>query len=242
MIRTTGCIRYAAMRRVPTAAGSQHDAFVAVLLSAAGSSATLAQRRHLLGGDAKNPYTVLGIKQGSSKEEIKKAYRVMARKHHPDAPGGSHEKFQEISTAYEQIKTGVWIQKGDGSSGDSAADSGNRYSKFRYTTRGHKGKVSYDDFYAEMHGGGAKKGMDFDEEEEGSAGGKRRTNPLGANEKLVQAWFRVIVAWTIIFCTLRVVLFLCFPPKHQSTPKKPLPEKPRKPPPPKPISSQPVLA
>eukprot|EP00331_Platyophrya_macrostoma_P002919 CAMPEP_0176427340 /NCGR_PEP_ID=MMETSP0127-20121128/12492_1 /TAXON_ID=938130 /ORGANISM="Platyophrya macrostoma, Strain WH" /LENGTH=241 /DNA_ID=CAMNT_0017808805 /DNA_START=189 /DNA_END=914 /DNA_ORIENTATION=+ len=241
MIRTTGCIRLA-MRRVPTASGASHDAFIAALLgSTSSSTATLSQRRHLLGGgDSKNPYTVLGIKQGASKEEIKKAYRVMARKHHPDAPGGSHEKFQEISQAYEQIKTGVWVQKGDGSGGDGAADNNNRYSKFRYTTRGHKGKVSYDDFYAEMHGGGTKKGMDFDDDE--TPDGKKRANPLGANEKLVQAWFRVIVAWTIIFVTLRVVLFLSFPPKHQSTPKKPLPEKPRKPAPPKPISSQPVLA
>lgn len=205
------------------------------------AAAAALQHRTFISGDKKNPYTILGLKQGASKDQIKKAYRVLARKHHPDA-GGSHETFQEIQQAYEQIKSGVWIQKGgDGSSGE-AASSGSRYTNFRYTTRGTKGKVSYDDFYAEMHGGGKKKGFDFDEEEaDPDAKKKARRNPMAGNENLVQAWFRVILAWTAIFCTLRVVLFLCFPPKHHHSPKKPLPEKPRRPPPPKPIA-QPVVA
>lgn len=205
-------------------------------------SATTAQQRYFIKGDSKNPYTILGIKQGCSKADIKKAYRVMARKHHPDL-GGSHEKFQEIQAAYEQIKTGVWVQKGgDGSGGDGAANAGNRYSNFRYTTRGHKSKVTYDDFYAEMHGGGQKKGMDFDDDEPSEAAKKARRNPMAGNEKLVQAWFRVIMVWTALFCTMRIVLFLCFPPKHHATPKKALPDKPRKPPPPKALASQPVIA
>lgn len=211
--------------------------------SAAAALAMLTQHRCLLGGDSKNPYTILGIKQGATKEQIKKAHRVMARKHHPDAPGGSHEKFQEIQNAYEEIKTGVWVQKNAGGGGDGAANSGNRYSNFRYTTRGHKSKVTYDDFYAEMHGGGKKKNSDFDDEDlDLDAKKKARRNPMAGNERLVQAWFRVIVIWTAIFCTMRVTLFLLFPPKHHTTPKKPLPEKPRKPLPPKPLSTQPVLA
>lgn len=58
-----------------------------------------------------NPYEILGIAPGSSEEEIKKAYRDLAKKWHPDANGGdkaSEEKFKEISAAYELLKKGNW--------------------------------------------------------------------------------------------------------------------------------------
>jgi curved DNA-binding protein len=45
-------------------------------------------------------YSTLGLKRGASDEEIKKAYRSMAMKHHPDR-GGEEKKFKEISQAYE---------------------------------------------------------------------------------------------------------------------------------------------
>ena len=45
-------------------------------------------------------YSTLGLKRGASDEEIKKAYRSMAMKHHPDR-GGDEKKFKEISQAYE---------------------------------------------------------------------------------------------------------------------------------------------
>ncbi|MEX2032969.1 MAG: DnaJ C-terminal domain-containing protein [Candidatus Colwellbacteria bacterium] len=46
-------------------------------------------------------YDILGIKKTASKEEIKKAYRSLAHKHHPDRPGGSAERFKEVSEAYQ---------------------------------------------------------------------------------------------------------------------------------------------
>ena len=51
-----------------------------------------------------NPYEVLGVSQDASKEEIKKAYRKLAMKYHPDK-GGDPLKFQEISNAYEELTT-----------------------------------------------------------------------------------------------------------------------------------------
>jgi curved DNA-binding protein len=45
-------------------------------------------------------YQTLGLKRGASPEEIKKAYRSMAMKHHPDR-GGDEKKFKDISAAYE---------------------------------------------------------------------------------------------------------------------------------------------
>jgi len=52
---------------------------------------------------AKDYYQVLGINKGASKEEIKRAFRKMARKYHPDVnpdESKSGEKFKEINEAY----------------------------------------------------------------------------------------------------------------------------------------------
>jgi len=50
-------------------------------------------------------YEILGIEKGADERSIKKAYRKLARKHHPDASNESPEiaekKFKEISEAYE---------------------------------------------------------------------------------------------------------------------------------------------
>ena len=47
-------------------------------------------------------YSTLGLKRGASDAEIKKAYRSMAMKHHPDR-GGDQARFKEIATAYETL-------------------------------------------------------------------------------------------------------------------------------------------
>lgn len=49
-----------------------------------------------------NYYDLLGVKKEATAEEIKKAFRKLARKHHPDA-GGDEEKFKEINGAYEVL-------------------------------------------------------------------------------------------------------------------------------------------
>ncbi len=51
----------------------------------------------------KDPYKVLNLKPGATEEEIKKAYKILAKKHHPDLNKGSkeaEEKFKEINEAY----------------------------------------------------------------------------------------------------------------------------------------------
>jgi len=49
---------------------------------------------------AKDYYKILGIEKGASKEDIKKAFRVLAHKYHPDKKGGNETKFKEASEAY----------------------------------------------------------------------------------------------------------------------------------------------
>jgi DnaJ family protein A protein 2 len=51
--------------------------------------------------DSTRFYTILGVGKDASSEEIRKAYRKLAAKLHPDKEGGSQEKFQELQAAYE---------------------------------------------------------------------------------------------------------------------------------------------
>ena len=50
-----------------------------------------------------NYYKVLGIDKTASKKEIRSAYIAKAKEAHPDADGGSDEKFKEIKTAYDVL-------------------------------------------------------------------------------------------------------------------------------------------
>src|SRR5215470_16768239 len=54
----------------------------------------------------RDPYDVLGVTKTASEADIKKAFRGLAKKYHPDTKGGdaaAQKKFQEISAAYDIV-------------------------------------------------------------------------------------------------------------------------------------------
>src|SRR3954467_12228840 len=53
----------------------------------------------------KDYYKTLGLERGASEDDIKKAFRKLARKYHPDVSkeANAKEKFQEVSEAYETL-------------------------------------------------------------------------------------------------------------------------------------------
>src|SRR5919108_781955 len=51
----------------------------------------------------KDYYKVLGVPESAGEKEITRAYRKLAKQHHPDAGGGSEERFKEVSAAYEVL-------------------------------------------------------------------------------------------------------------------------------------------
>ena len=54
----------------------------------------------------KDLYAVLGVSRRASDDDIRKAYRKLARKHHPDVNPGdkaAEERFKDISTAYDVL-------------------------------------------------------------------------------------------------------------------------------------------
>lgn len=100
----------------------------------------------------RDPYEVLGVSRSASEDEIKKAYKVLSRKYHPDAninnpnKDQAEEKFKEIQQAYQQIMKerteGYSYQSGGNHSG--YGNTGSSYGNGQGT--GYGGFGGYGDF------------------------------------------------------------------------------------------------
>lgn len=118
-----------------------------------------------MAAEKRDYYEVLGVDKSASEDEIKRAYKKMARKYHPDLNPGdktAEEKFKEVNEAYEVL---------------SDADK-----KARYDQYGHAGVDP--NFGAGGFGGGFDGNFDFGDLGDifgsffgGGFGGGRRTNP-----------------------------------------------------------------
>jgi molecular chaperone DnaJ len=113
---------------------------------------------------AKDYYGILGVAKNASEDEIKKAYRKLAHKHHPDKSGGDEAKFKEASEAYRVLsdkqKRAQYDQFGqafDGNAGggfggdDFASKAGQ--SGFDFNFGG-----GFEDIFSDMFGSGGRGG------------------------------------------------------------------------------------
>lgn len=92
-------------------------------------------------------YSILGVAKNASQDEIKKAYRKLASKHHPDK-GGDTRKFQEIQSAYETLSDPIKRQEYDNP--QPQGPNFGAYSHFGNTP---------EDIFAQMFGGGSPFGF-----------------------------------------------------------------------------------
>ncbi|MFX1571755.1 MAG: DnaJ C-terminal domain-containing protein [Promethearchaeota archaeon] len=119
----------------------------------------------------KDYYNILGIDKNASKDEIKRAFRKMARKYHPDVNPNEHksgEKFKEINEAYRilnddkkrEMYDKFGVVEGDPSSYQYTTGSprGNRIYRspdgttYYYSTSGSPGGFDFNDIFSNIRG------------------------------------------------------------------------------------------
>lgn len=88
-----------------------------------------------------NPYEVLGVSETSTDDEIKTAYRNLAKKYHPDNYTNSpladvaEQKMKEINEAYDTINNMRQKGRGTGSTGNGGSYNGNNSNSQFYSVR-----------------------------------------------------------------------------------------------------------
>lgn len=159
-----------------------------------------------------DPYAILGVSKDASQEEIKKKYRKLAKKYHPDLNPGNKEaekKFKEVSHAFDLIGTSEARAKFD--RGETDEQMQQKYEEFSqgrknrstfYNTQQDGGRYSYsfaddlggEDFFENLFGKSRgrrqKKGedltykMEIDFKEAALGGERKITLPNGKNLQL----------------------------------------------------------
>lgn len=124
---------------------------------------------------AKDYYQVLGIDKKASKDEIKKAFRNLAHKYHPDKKTGDDAKFKEINEAYSVLsddgKRAQYDQFGQAGPGMGGFGGGNGFEGFDFSQftqgfgNGQGFEFDFGDIFGNVFGGGrraqSKRGRDI---------------------------------------------------------------------------------
>ncbi|MES2060147.1 MAG: molecular chaperone DnaJ [Patescibacteria group bacterium] len=112
----------------------------------------------------KNYYEILGVPKTASQDEIKKAFRKLAHKYHPDKDGGNEAKFKEASEAYTVLSDDSKRQQYDtfGSAGAAAGGAGGGFNAqdfggfdFSGFQNGGEG-FDFGDIFGDIFGGGRR--------------------------------------------------------------------------------------
>lgn len=109
----------------------------------------------------KDYYKTLGVEKGASQEEIKKAFRTLAHKHHPDK-GGDEKKFKEASEAYQVLsdekKRAEYDTYGSAGPGQGfgGGQQGGGFGGFQGGFSGGFDGVDLNDIFGDFFGGGRR--------------------------------------------------------------------------------------
>ncbi len=111
---------------------------------------------------AKNYYDILGVTKSASQEEIKKAFRNLAHKYHPDKKDGNAEKFKEINEAYTILSNEKKRAEYDsyGQTFNTGSGPGNGFGDFDFSqfTQGFQGNFGegfdFGDIFGDIFGSG----------------------------------------------------------------------------------------
>lgn len=123
---------------------------------------------------ASDYYNILGVSKGASDDEIKKAYRRLAHKYHPDKQGGDEAKFKELNAAYQVLSDKSKRQQydqfgrtfeGGGGSAYGGEGGGFDFSGFDFSNFSAQGGPAsgwdfggggFEDIFADIFGGGTR--------------------------------------------------------------------------------------
>ncbi len=179
-----------------------------------------------------DPYRVLGLQPGASKDEVSKAYRKLAKKYHPDLNPGDEEaakKMAEVNAAYDSIINGTpygpraqqnpYAQSSQGQPGQSGYDpfAGTPFGGYTYTYTGtgqsgrQQGGQQYTDPFEEMFRNWARTAQDSGYQQRQQAEQRQRQQQWAEAQRQRREQANGCMRWIIAILAINLVLnFLLF--------------------------------